>query len=311
MSNWKTVNKSHPCPICHGTTKCGYTDNAAVCHRVQSDQKRTDKYGHDAWLHRLKIVPYDELPESAKKIGRVKRKTDDGPFKEAHFLRLETGDSQRRVCKSAERHLGVEARAWESLDMRWCEAMKMAVVPMKSPDGRQVVGMNGRHFVLEDHKTPSHAKQNAEGSVDGLFIPRDLDTYGGKLVVCEGASDTAAALAMGMHNAIGRSSCRTGVRLVCELCLQRRIREVTVIADRDRPTPEAPEGVGMLGARELKAALEALPTDEGGPVVVTIRLPREGCKDLRDHYLATKATDTIRSGRCAGIGEPIALSAPA
>jgi len=283
---WTNATKSHPCPICNGTSKCAFTDNLAICHRVQSDDQRKDKFGHCVWYHRLKMVPYDQLPESAKKRRRAVPSVNEGPFNEDRFLGLATGTSQRRVCRSAERHLGVAARAFESLDMRWCEAMKMAVVPMKTPDGRHVVGMNGRHFVEGDGKTPSHVKCNAEGSIDGLFIPLDLDLYDGKLIVCEGASDTAAALAMGMRNVIGRSSCRTGIQMVCEFCVLRRIREVVIIADRDKPTAEASEGVGILGARELAAALAEVPVEGGGKIKVTIKLPRADCKDLRDHYLA-------------------------
>jgi len=286
--NWKTVNKSHPCPICNGTSKCGYTDNAVLCHRIQHGEPRKDCFGHTAWLHRLKVVPYDMLPAGARK-GRGAKKAQGAPFSASTFLSLETGDSQRRVCRSAERHLGVAARAWESLDMRWSEVMGMAVVPMMSPDGRQVVGMSGRHFTQKDHVTPSHVKQNAEGSADGLFIPRDLNTYDRTLVVCEGASDTAAALAMGMRNVIGRSSCRTGVALVREFCLLRGIRCVTIIADRDRPTPECPEGVGMSGARQLAAALSATMSEDGETIRVRIVLPREGCKDLREQHIRDTA----------------------
>lgn len=286
-SNFIQVNKSNPCPVCQGTnSNCAFTDNVVFCHRIPSDDERKDKFGQTYWRHRRKRVPYNELPESAKHKG--KRRVPTGPFDQGHFLRLERGTNQMIVCETAEKYLGVPARAFQSLDMRWCPAMNMAVVPMKSADGRTITGMNGRHFVQKDKVTPSHVKQNAEGSADGLFIPMDLDTYDGNLVVCEGASDTAAALAMGMRCAIGRSSCRTGVQLVRELCEMRRIRHVTIIADRDKPVEGAPEGVGMAGAQELAAALRELKIDRDTPITVEIRQPREGCKDLRDEYLARR-----------------------
>jgi len=287
MSKYTQVSKSHPCPICQGTnTRCAFNDNSVFCHCIPSDDERMDKFHQKCWLHRLKIVPYDQLPESAKHKGRgLPRNAPVGPFEQNHFLRLERDASQKRLCESAEKFLGVPARAFESLDMRWCPDMHMAVVPMKSADGRTITGMNGRRFVEKDGVTPSRAKGNALGSVDGLFIPMDLDTYDGDLVVCEGASDTAAALAMGMRCAIGRSSCRTGVQLVRELCEMRRIRHVTIIADRDKPVEGAPEGVGMAGAQELAAALRELKIDRDTPITVEIRQPREGCKDLRDEYL--------------------------
>lgn len=278
---WTQVKASSPCPICGKGSKCAYTDNAVICHRVPSDRPRTDEFGHTTWLHRLKQVPYSEIPDSAKKGRGSKSAAVEGPFVATKFTSLETGSGQAALCKYAGEHLGVDPRALMSLDMRWCPSMKMAVVPMKSYDGT-VVGMNGRHFVCSDGTTPSHAKQNAPGSVDGLFLPLDLDLYEARLVICEGASDTAAAISLGLRNAIGRSSCRTGVKMTRLFCERRRINRVTVVADRDAPTPEAPEGVGVAGAMELAAELGAIDLGGGTHPEVTVVTPPEGIKDLRD-----------------------------
>ena len=276
------VSATNPCPICHGKSKCAFTDNAVICHCVPSDSPRRDYFNPQktVWLHRLKIVPYEEVPDSAKKGRRRPPAAPVGPFREGHFTSLATDSTRTELCRMAGGCLGVDPRAFESLDMRWCPSMRMAVVPMKSYDGA-VIGMNGRHFQQKDG-SPSSAKMNAAGSVDGLFIPLDLDLYDRRLIVCEGASDTAAALSLGFRNAIGRSSCRTGVKLVRLLCERRRVTDVTIVADRDKSTPEAPEGVGMFGAQELAAELGSVRLPPDGSIAVRIVQPPEGVKDLRD-----------------------------
>ena len=86
------------------------------------------------------------------------------------------------------------------------------------------------------------------------------------IVITEGPTDTAAALSLGL-NAVGRSSCLSGVSLIRDLVHARQIRRVTIVADHDRP--------GMDGAHRLAAAL---------PVLSRILVPPEGIKDMRDWY---------------------------
>lgn len=305
MSKFTQVSASRPCPICSGTSKCAFTDNAVICHRVPSDCPRPDHFNPSktVWLHRLANVPYDELPDSAKKRRGKAARIPVGPFAASHFTSLSTDGTRLALCRRAGEVLGVEARALESLDMRWCPAMKMAVVPMKSYDGT-VIGMNGRHLLDKDGR-PSSAKMNAAGSVDGLFLPLDLDLYDGRLLVCEGASDTAAALSLGFRNVVGRSSCRTGVQLLRLFCRHRRIDAVTIVADRDKPTAEAPDGVGMKGAQELAASLADCSIETGRTIAARIVQPAEGLKDLRDWYRADP--DAARQALAAELGGSAAL----
>ena len=55
MSKFTQVSASRPCPICNGTSKCAFTDNAVICHRVPSDCPRPDHFNPSktVWLHRL------------------------------------------------------------------------------------------------------------------------------------------------------------------------------------------------------------------------------------------------------------------
>jgi hypothetical protein len=94
-----------------------------------------------------------------------------------------------------------------------------------------------------------------------LFIPRDL-TGRGRLLVCEGPTDTAAALTLGF-DAIGRPSCEGSVETLAAWLGRRRYDETVILADNDEP--------GLRGALKLAAAL---------PCAHRIAVPP--CKDIRE-----------------------------
>jgi len=108
-------------------------------------------------------------------------------------------------------------------------------------------------------------KLSVRGGREGLFVPRDLATSE-RLLVCEGATDAAALLDLGL-TAIGRPSCTGGVGLIVDVVRRRREREVVVLADADEP--------GRRGAANLAAVLTAF-----APSVRIIE-PPSGAKDAR------------------------------
>jgi len=281
QKKWQGVSKGSPCPICgKADAKCAVATNgsAAICHVIPNGPKLPT----GGWRHALRKVTIDELPlekQYRKGDGFKRTRPPQGPFQPEHFLRLPTGRKQYAFCAMLAEKLGVAARALESLDVRWDEAHQAAAIPMKAPDACHYTGVNYRYVKTGE-------KFNAEGSVDGLFIPMDLDTYDRSLVVCEGASDTAAAMTLGIKCAVGRSSCRSGEALVCELCRIRRIRRVVIFADRDTPTEDTPEGVGLAGAKALATAIQAMTTDDGEAIAVALRQPSPGFKDLRAECMA-------------------------
>jgi len=75
--------------------------------------------------------------------------------------------------------------------------------PMSDAEGK-VIGLRTRY--------PSGGKAAEKGSRNGLFIPADLPDDG-LLLICEGPSDTAAALDLGFA-AIGRANYGTGGPMV-------------------------------------------------------------------------------------------------
>ncbi len=79
-------------------------------------------------------------------------------------------------------------------------------------------------------RLPSGRKLAVRGGREGLFVPTAL-SRSGRLLICEGPTDTAAMLGLGFA-ALGRPSCSGGTRFVGVLA---RAREVVIVADGDEP----------------------------------------------------------------------------
>jgi len=110
---------------------------------------------------------------------------------------------------------------------------------------------------------PNGKKASVRGSRSGLFIPTDL-RRDGPLLICEGPTDSAAALDLGF-DAIGRPNCNSLVEMTVEVVKGRM--EIVIVADRD--------AVGIAGATKL-ANVIALHCPS-----VKIIQPPDGIKDLR------------------------------
>jgi DNA primase len=112
-------------------------------------------------------------------------------------------------------------------------------------------------FPMQQHGTITGIRVRAEdgkkwavtGTKDGLFVPWDLNgalALGAiPLVICEGPTDTAAMLDLGL-SAVGRSNCQPFDDLLAPLA---RGRYVVIVADTD--------SVGQSGAANLRDALKS------------------------------------------------------
>jgi DNA primase len=150
------------------------------------------------------------------------------------------------------RALGVSAVSLERLGVGWDgEAFCFA---MRDEQGR-VIGVR-RRFA-------NGKKVCVAGSRNGLFIPNGL-TGRGPLIVCEGPTDCAAALDLGLE-AVGRPNCNSKVRMTVRYV---GTRPVIIVADNDE--------AGIAGARILAEALAVRSSR------VRIVVPPAGVKDLRD-----------------------------
>jgi hypothetical protein len=151
--------------------------------------------------------------------------------------------------------LGVSVESLGRLGIGWALAHRAWTFPMIDTAGA-VLGVRLR--------CPDGRKLSVKGGKEGLFIPAALD--GGRLLIAEGPTDTAALLDLGF-SAVGRPSCAGGVRLLVELVKRLAVPEMVIVADSDPP--------GQRGANNLAAVLLAY------CCAVRIIRPPDGIKDAR------------------------------
>lgn len=216
---WYRVNKERPCVCCGHVDWCGYSDDAVICMRVESD--RPTKNG--GWLHK-EVVPqgYTKPVKAVEQVVDVSRL----------WLRwFDETDYQRMSILAAE--LGVSTDALCALGCAWNG--QAWAFPMKDEKGSAVGirlrGTDGRKWAVK-------------GSKQGLFIP-EVDVQP-TLYIVEGVTDAAAALTLGLY-AIGRPSCLGCEEMIVGLIRAQKIKRAVIVADNDEP--------GLRGAEKLKRQL--------------------------------------------------------
>jgi hypothetical protein len=245
-STWQRVTKAKPCPVCNKPDWCliARDGSAAICARVES----VTRCGESGYLHRL--GPSDFKPDRVRRVALPAPK----PVAAIDFYKLaeryHAAVNPFALVRFAS-ELGVDRGALWRLGVGWDGAAW--TFPMTSAGGR-VCGIRRR--------LPDGRKLSVRGGQEGLFVPEGLPASG-SLLATEGPTDCAALLTLGF-TAIGRPSCRGGVKLVCALG---RGRPVVIVADADAP--------GQLGAEALAAVLCL-----DCPTVRIIR-PPAGVKDAR------------------------------
>jgi 5S rRNA maturation endonuclease (ribonuclease M5) len=115
------------------------------------------------------------------------------------------------------------------------------------------------------------------GGRDGLFVPSELD--GDDLLICEGPTDAAALLDLGF-NAVGRSCCTGGARLLATWLLIRKPRSAVIVSDADAP--------GQRGAHALASILRTI-------LPIKIIQPPGGMKDAREWRCAGATTADVQA----------------
>jgi hypothetical protein len=264
---WQRVSKARPCPICGRPDWCLFSGpandpEAVICPRTESGKRA----GEAGWLHILR-----EDRDRGIRTTRTRRV----PLRRAVAGNAEEADvgAMAQACQDAlppsslrlallARQLGVTEASLRRLGVGWSATHKAWTFPMRDAAG-EVRGIRLRG--------PDGRKWSVKGGREGLFLPDGLDAAQ-RLLICEGATDTAAALDMGCA-AVGRPSCSGGVDLLLRLVRARRPGELVIVADQDAP--------GQRGARDLAAELRGY--------VPTVRVITPPTKDLRE-WLRAGAT---------------------
>jgi hypothetical protein len=243
MSDWRRVNREHPCPICGKPDWCSVTHDGVLCMRIGEGAKRELPSG--GWIYesleRRELPPkQDHIPKmDAEKIYRECRRR----------LSLRSRD----ILATS---LGVSRRSLEHLDVGWSCEHNAYTFPMRD-SARNAIGIRLR--------TAKGRKYAIKGSRSGLFIPplhlvvpKALET----LWICEGPTDLAALLTVGLWG-IGRPSCTGSLDLTYGLAERVKPKSICIVADDDAP--------GVHGAEKLRDHLG------GRTYIVT-----PGAKDIRE-----------------------------
>lgn len=262
-SDWRRVSRRRPCPVCSKADWCLFTGpddspTAAICARVESDKRA----GEGGWLHTLRSdgpswttwrrtvhVAESTLQPSAT-IAEIR----------AEWIAASRATTAAKLSELAA-GLGVSATSLYALHAAWMPKRRAWGFAMQDDQGR-LVGVRLR--------LPSGKKLSIKGGREGLFYPNLADLQdsarGGRLLIAEGPTDTAALLDLGFA-CIGRPSCTGGTKHLVELVKRLKPSEVVIVADGDQP--------GQRGANNLASALLVYVP------AVRVIVPPQGIKDAR------------------------------
>jgi hypothetical protein len=258
---WQRVSRSNPCPICGKPDWCTVSTNGevALCQRVESVRQ----CGEAGWLHRLQDRPWYPTHRIVRAVTRLPASSPGHDLERLaaqYQAAVDAGESFQLA-----RSLGLSVEALTALGIGWSSDHHAWSFPMSDARGH-VLGIRLRRS--------NGFKFAVKGGREGLFIPRRVGQGrsgsvpgGTSLVICEGATDTAALLDMGLDSVVGRPSCTGGVRLLVELVRLQGRPAVIIISDNDDP--------GRRGAENLASVLA-----EYAPSVRIVQ-PPHGIKDAR------------------------------
>lgn len=261
--SFERVSRSKPCPVCGKPDWCVHVEGGTICPRTPEGSVRD--LGSAGYLHvhgdrdRLRLQWSRTVPEQAQDVGDV-----------ADRYYLASNAASARTVLAA--RIGVGADALDRMRVGWNAALSAWTFPMRDGRGR-VVGIQQRFSSTGD-------KRVVKGHSSGVFEPLHLDVRGEELVICEGASDAAAALTVGLA-AIGRFSCSGTLEETVARVLRHRPGRVIVVADNDEP--------GLRGAEQLLRRLDGIARAE-------LRRPPQGIKDLRAWTQAGATAGDIMKG---------------
>ena len=249
------VSKRNPCPVCQKPDWCLVAEDksAAICQRIQEGSVK--QCGDAGWLHTLtdRHNGHDRHRSAARdrhvmKIGAIGKAQSADYGQLAQQYRQQITDDRLKVLSQL---LSVSQESLRRLHVGWDG--KAYTFGMSNDFGK-IIGIRRRF--------PNGQKVSVKGSKTGLFVPEGL-TGEGHLLICEGATDTAAALDLGF-DAIGRPNCNSMVELTASYVSG---RDIVIIVDND--------AAGWNGAKRLTAKLVLCCPQ------VRIVYPSQGIKDLR------------------------------
>jgi len=271
--------RGRPCPSCGGIDRFAlmkdFAERGSVicrhCFNAGTEPRPGDGLATLRWWLGATVAEAAQWLASWLGVGPGDAKASRRPIERRLVIPGRADDCERfrlmaEVCRRNMRPewlqraadlLGLPPKSLARLDCGWSVSDRATAWPMRDATG-SVIGIRLR--------CPKTSKKWAvNGSRAGLFIP-DLSCIAGRLFVCEGPTDTAALLSIGL-DAVGVPSAGGAADLLAKLVRDRAPTEVIVMADADGP--------GRDGAERLAEAL--LPMRP-----VRVVSPPNGVKDARD-----------------------------
>jgi hypothetical protein len=254
--NWIRTTRQKPCPVCGKPDWCliAPDNSAAICARIEEDAIK--KCGDAGYLHILKNRHNGHYKHNypvnkrrlVKDVPKGNISSKNFAYLAERYKQLLTVDKLNGLATV----LGVSGASLNRLNIGWDG--EAYTFPMSNNFG-SIIGIRRRF--------PNSRKVSVKGSKNGLFIPQGLSADG-FLLVCEGVSDTAAALNLGF-SAIGRPNCNSKIEMTVKAASSQK--EIVIAGDNDN--------VGKSGARRLADAMAL-----HNPCVKVIH-PPDNIKDLR------------------------------
>ena len=210
--SYTRVNKLNPCPVCKKPDWCRvFADGWVECMRIQSD--RPAKSG--GWLWRCHL-PNAPSPPVAPRVAV----TTINATKIHRDWLAATMPTQLAEFAAA---LGLSVGALVSANAAWAGQFSAWAFPMCDGHGN-ILGVRLR---ANDGR-----KWAVRGSRQGIFIaavpPQPT------LFVCEGPTDTAAAVELGLF-AVGRPNCCCGGAEIKVFARRHQCNRVVMVSDNDKP----------------------------------------------------------------------------
>ena len=237
--NFTRVTKQQRCPVCkHGDWCRVFADGWAECMRVQSD--RPAKSG--GWMHRIGDEPRRYLPPPPRFAPTSINATK--------LIREWAAATTATALDALAASLGLTTPSVKAAGAAWATPHGAWAFPM----------CDGYGNTLGIRLRSATGKYAVRGSKQGIFL---ADVPPQKtLFVCEGPTDTAAAIELGFF-AVGRPNCCCGGPEIKVYARRLAVARVVVIADNDKP--------GLDGARKV-----------GGELKLPFAIYVPPAKDLRE-----------------------------
>lgn len=233
------VSKQHPCPICQKPNWCLIFKDVALCMRVSSPRSYTFKNsGETGYFHKV--------GELRGPTTSVEKPRPEPVINVGKLMQEWTAHTEPIWLIKFAANLGVSPLSLMSLGCAWAGEHNAWAFPMRDGYGN-MIGVRLR--------SEEGAKWTVRGTHQGIFIQTCPEKGGLTALICEGPTDTAAALTLGYFG-LGRPSNCGGLPHLKATLRRLKIPRAAIIADNDERYRERngdweAHSPGMDGATSL------------------------------------------------------------